>query len=421
MTRTGGLGTWAAALVAAILCAACAGVDSPTEEGPAPSVVVGVPLEEPQSTPDPQPPRVERVIERPVAGTPAAKAPRRAPVKAPPAIQVEPGQSASAINAALDWLTAVQKPDGSWDSGESSAMYSPGATGLAVLAFLGNGETPNSGTHKDSVKKGLDYLRSQQDAEGCIGSRHSQHFIYNHGYAALALTEAYGMTNSPLYRKDAQRAVDFVQFARNPYSGWRYGVRTGESDTAVTGLMIMVLKSGRLAGLQVDDQAFQGALKWVDKMTAPENGRVGYHMRGGMTARTKEAMDRFPAEHSEAMTAVGMLTRFFVGQKTASHELLRKGADLLLRRPPVWDTAAGSNDFYYWYWGTLSMAHVGGEQWRAWKGALQTAVLPNQRGPEAGDLAGSWDSVDAWSGEGGRVYSTAILCLAVEASERSIR
>jgi hypothetical protein len=57
---------------------------------------------------------------------------------------------------------------------------------------------------------------------------------------------------------------------------------------------------------------------------------------------------------------------------------------------------------------------VGGESWTTWNGAMKAAVVANQRPRDAGPAAGSWDPVDAWGEDGGRVYATAlmVLCLA---------
>lgn len=420
---------FAAALAGAVWAAGCAGTEAvtPEQDEPTPSVVTGGVepaadeiVEEPVA-------RAEPVPEPPAKRAPptTVKRPKRAgPLEPVPPATRDPEISAGttkAVEAALDWLAHVQSPDGSWPVLEGEDNYVPGVTGMALLAFLGAGETHQSGTHKDTVAAGLRYLKSIQDSEGCYGPRRSQHFMYNHGYATLAMSEAYGMSGSPLFKDSAQSGVNFILMARNPYMAWRYGVRDGDNDTTMTGLMVMALKSGKLAGLEVDDQAFRGALTWVDKMTDPEFGRVGYQVRGGQPARTMEAMDRFPADRSEAITAVGIVTRVFAGQDPKKNALIAKGADLLVAKPPVWAPNAGTHDYHYWYWGSVALYQVGGERWRSWKGALDGAVVPNQRKGDAEKLGGSWDPIDAWSNEGGRVYATATLCLALEISARYAR
>ena len=157
---------------------------------------------------------------------------------------------------ALRWLKNHQSPDGRWDSdgfdaqckmnhcdGGGEGTYDTGVTGLALLAFLGAGETHQSGSCRDTVRNGLKFLRDEQDSEGCFGPRTSQHFLYNHACAALAMTEAYGMTGSRVFKEPAQRGVGFVLKSKNPYLAWRYNFPPdGDNDTSVSGWMVMVLK-----------------------------------------------------------------------------------------------------------------------------------------------------------------------------------
>lgn len=55
----------------------------------------------------------------------------------------------------------------------------------------------------------------------------------------------------------------------------------------------------------------------------------------------------------------------------------------------------------------------------AWKKELDSAVLLNQRsGGTFCRYHGSWDPIDPWSPEGGRVYATAIICTSLLAATR---
>ncbi len=333
----------------------------------------------------------------------------------------------TAVDLALEWLKNHQSPDGHWDAdgfdtqcklnkcdGPGEAVYDPGLSGLALLCFLGAGETHQSGVYKETVKEGLKYLKNIQDSEGCFGARTALHMQYNHTCAALAMAEAYGLTGSRLFKDSAQRGVQFVQQSQNPYLAWRYGVRDGDNDSSVTGWAVMVLKSAKMAELEVDGGAFKGALAWIDKMTEPEFGRTGYQQRGGPPARTNEMMDKFPADQSESLTAVGVLTRIFSGGTAQSDEMITKGADLMVKKLPKWDTTAGTIDFYYWYYGSLAMFQVGGDHWKKWNEAMKTAIVDHQRVEPNRDEIGSWDPMDPWAPEGGRIYATTLNCLCLE-------
>jgi len=341
-------------------------------------------------------------------------------------------------------LAAHQSPDGRWEAagfqrwcdgkpqtegpdGLGLAQHDVGITGLATLAFLGAGYTQR-GDHpfRLTVSRALRYLRRVQDPEGFFGSRTGPHAIYNHATAALAVVEAYGMTESPLLRRPAQKALDQISAARNPYFAWRYGTRPGDNDTSVTGWMMMALKSAKLINasarergldplLAFDEEAFDGVRSWLDRVTDPDTGRVGYLERGSLPARPKAMLDAFPADRSESMTAVGVLARIFIGEDPKQSRLVQRGAALCGARLPLWDETTGDIDMYYWYYATLALHQVGGSSWRTWNEAMKGAILDHQRGDtDFCGFRGSWDPKGPWGGDGGRVYATALMALCLE-------
>ncbi|MCB9833025.1 MAG: hypothetical protein H6807_11180 [Planctomycetes bacterium] len=333
-----------------------------------------------------------------------------------------------AVDKGLEWLAKHQSTDGSWDAdgfmqngdpnlgplcdGKGNALYDVGVSGLALLCFLGAGETHKNGTYKKTVAQGLKWLRDSQDAEGCFGQKSVSNFTYNHAIGALAMAEAYGLTQSPLFKSYAEKGVAYVQQCQNPYKAWRYKEADGQNDTSVSGWMVMALKSGKSAGIEVDPTRFSWALDWIEEMTDQESGRTGYIRTGEPPVRETGKKEEFPAEESESLTAVGMLCRVFCGQDPAENSMIKLGADLLSKKLPVWDQAKGSIDMYYWYYGTLAMFQVGGEPWKKWNEAMNEAIIERQRSD--GNFSGSWDPKGAWGESGGRVYSTALMTLCLE-------
>ena len=352
-----------------------------------------------------------------------------------------------AVDYGLRWLAAHQSPNGSWSAsgfgtycngkpvtdksrmpdGAGKSQYDVGVTGLALCAFLGAGYT-HRGKHDfaRTVGLGLRYLKNVQDPEGCFGPRTNQQFIYGHAAAALAMVEVYGMTGSPIFKGSSQRALEFIALSRNPYMAWRYGVRPGDNDTSVSSWMIMPMKSAQIINadavargkpkpLVLDEAAFDGMRKWLDKMTDPETGRIGYQTRGSKTARPAEMMDRFPAEKSEAMTAAGLLARTFLGEDARKSPVMQKGFALLRSLPPVWNADDGSIDMMYWYKGALAAFQVGGETWNIWHEALAKQIVPTQRlDTDFCQYKGSWDPAGVWGPDGGRVASTALMTMTLE-------
>jgi len=317
------------------------------------------------------------------------------------------------VIASLQWLARHQNPDGSWHARQrcevcpdrGSAEHDPGLTGLALLAFVGAGYTHLSrDVHQgrcfgDTVKRAIQWIATHQDADGAIGPRDAKKFMYNHAICTLALCETYAITGSMLFKDAAQRAVTFLLAAQNPGKGWRYHSRSGENDASVTGWAVMALASARLCDLAVPRASLDGALALLRELT-DENGRTGYSWRGTAKVVIDGVNDGF--DHHEAMTAIALM----------SARLLRDGpkpdARLVASDPPAW--SPDELDFYYWYCGTLAL--VGTLHAGEWRKRLRAALLPRQN--RTGCLAGSWDPVDRWSSEGGRIYATAINALSLE-------
>jgi hypothetical protein len=336
-----------------------------------------------------------------------------------------------ALKDGLKWLKNHQSPDGYWDvdnywannvlggttcsDGAGNANQDVGVTGLALLAFLGDGHTMRDGIYKNVVTKGIKWLREQQDFEtGLIGEELGHTFLYDHGIASLAICEAYYFSKSPMIKTTAQKSINYISRARNPYGAWRYDVPpVGDNDTSVSGWMVFALKSAEDAGLKTDKEAYVGALNWFDEVTDQANGRVGYDSMGSVSSRVTGVNDNYPPEKGEAMTSVGLLCRFFLGQDPKDHDIMTKHADLLRKTPPVWDPEGFGCDMYYWYYGSYAMYQMGGKHWKDWNQELKPAVVDSQR-KESGDYKGSWDPVGPWGHSGGRVYSTALMVLCLE-------
>jgi hypothetical protein len=315
------------------------------------------------------------------------------------------------IRRGLGYLHGRQLPTGSfWAGGRKGSRHEVGVTGLALLAFLGAGETHKHGSFRATVKRGLRYLKQVQDPEGCIGPREGDRWIYGHALGALAMCEAYHLTRSPLFKQSAQRAVEFIQSCRNPGAAWRYGVRPGDNDTSVTAWMVLALASAKAAGLRVEEEAFAGARAFVESVTDPTTGRVGYSRPGEPPWRPRARAAAWPAERTESTTAMGILVRLLAGESPES-DVVRRGAWLLLRSPPAWDQRAGTIDPSYWLFGTLALSRVGGEDWDRWSEALRKAL---DRGSSTKPGHPPWRSGGVWGAEGGASYAPAVFVLLEE-------
>jgi hypothetical protein len=343
----------------------------------------------------------------------------------------------SAVMAALRWLARHQNSDGSWSasgfsrqcvnakcSGSGESDYDAGVTSLSLLAFLGAGYSQLSKDvvvdpavpgrelrFGEVVKRALQWLVAHQDPEGCVGERGTK-YLYNHTIAALALSEAYGMTSAPVLLEPAQKAISFVIASQNPGKGWRYSARGGDNDTSVTGWAVMALKSAELSGLHFPPSAYAGALAWLNEATE-QNGyyRVGYTQAGTGKVYVPGKNEQF--DHHESMSAVAVMSKIFINKK---RDASMTAANLLVSDLPAWKP--GKVDFYYWYYTSLALFQYDGPKgpfWSKWNEPMKNAIVPQQRTATSGCENGSWDpSADRWGFEGGRVYAVAINALTLE-------
>src|SRR6476660_6405603 len=87
----------------------------------------------------------------------------------------------------LEWLTKNQAKDGSWGK-----QYTLAVTSFACLSYLSVSDEPFDGDNGKALVKGLAFLMANQKDGTFATQGHS--WIHGQGFAALALSEAYGRT-----------------------------------------------------------------------------------------------------------------------------------------------------------------------------------------------------------------------------------
>jgi hypothetical protein len=346
--------------------------------------------------------------------------------------RIEPGgsvvESEDAIERGLVFLARHQRADGSWSlqgfPEGASLVSDTAATALAVMAFQGAGYNHRELAYHDVVARGLGFLLSRQKANGDLfvpldDSSNKSVWLYSHALAAIAVCEAYGMTQDAALREPAQRAVDFIVAAQQKVrGGWRYAPGVG-ADTSVSGWMTMALKSGELAGLSVSPSAYAEIVHWLD--TAQQSASAP-HLYCYNPYAPNSLEQRHGRMTSKTMTAVGLLMRLYTGWRQDDSNFGRGAAYLVANLPSEGNARQNERDTYYWYYATQVMAQAGGEKWQAWSERLQPLLVKSQ--VRRGDLAGSWDPLlpiaDRWGPQAGRLYVTAMNLLSLEVEWRKL-
>ncbi|MEC9036724.1 MAG: prenyltransferase/squalene oxidase repeat-containing protein, partial [Verrucomicrobiota bacterium] len=298
-----------------------------------------------------------------------------------------------AIIAGIEWLSKNQEENGRWDTKKfaAEANYDVGGTGLALLCYYGWGARHDRpGKYQNNVKRALSWLIKQQNNDGNLAVSGK---MYSHAIGAIALCEAYGITKDPEIKTVAEKAINYTISSQHPQrGGWRY--RPGQdSDTSVTGWQFMALHSARMAGIDVPDEPFELARRWLDFAGGGEHGGL-YGYKG-------------PNEISRAMVATGMFCRQLDLVPPTDPRMI-ESAQLLKNNPlrPV------NPDLYYIYYATLALYQHQGPIWHDWNNRLKQTLPSIQN--KTGKNAGSWDLSRLMTKGGGRVASTTLAILSLE-------
>lgn len=320
-----------------------------------------------------------------------------------------------AVSMALKWLAEHQdKNTGAWTlahgvvcnnqcdhSGRRQQSYNA-ATGLALLCFLGAGQTHMEGEYKEVVFKGLSFLIRNVKYQKGMGSwwvgsgSKGMDDMYAHGIATTALCEAFGMTRDPKLLEPAQAGVNFLAFAQNANTGgWHYAPG-GLGDTSVVGWQMMALKSASMSGLAVDINVVRKANLFLDAM-AWDNG-TSYHYD------FKKLASR--AGYNASCTAAACLCRMYSGMKK-DNEALQGMVEKFSKAGP------SKSSTYYNYYATQVMKQYGGEAWEKWNAKMRDQLVSTQS--QTGHSAGSWYWDDGHSTDSaGRFYTTCMATMILE-------
>lgn len=257
-------------------------------------------------------------------------------------------------------LLASQTPEGCWR--DRYGRY-PGVVGLALMALLAHGDNPNRGPYHEAIEKSLTFILKQQDsANGFIGDS-----MYNHGFATIALAEAYGVVDHEGVGLALKKATDLIltSQAQNPRGGWRYQPESKDADTTVSGAQMVALFAARNAGIPVADEAIERGLAFFLDCQNPGGG-FGYSS---------------PGSPNVPRTAIGLLVFALAHQREAegleqSYRYLTEDLDYRDQSYP----------FYYEYYMAQALFQWDPKVWEEWDRRNVSYLAQNQM-PD-----GSWKS-----------------------------
>ncbi len=258
----------------------------------------------------------------------------------------------------LRFLVSVQQKDGSFRASGTSDHYGsqPGVVGLAVVAMLAHGDDPNRGPYALAIRRGLNLiLKNQNGTTGYIGSS-----MYNHGFAALALAEAYGQVRDPRLGPALKKATELILNAqkRSRSNAWRYSPESTDGDTTVSGANLVALFAARNAGLGVPQESIDKALQFYVACQSSDGG-FGYTSASGS---------------NNPRTAIGAL--MFALAKKKQTEVFQGAMDYLKTN----EANAGYDHYYHYflYYAAQTYFHASPKLWEDWNAKNITQLKEKQ-------------------------------------------
>ena len=274
-------------------------------------------------------------------------------------VDIVPAELDIAYKKGLKFLASKQASDGSFSNNDNSYSKQPGITGICVLAFLAHGEDPEYGPYSKNIKQGIDFIVKQQGDNGYIGNS-----MYNHGFATLALAEAYGMIDDDRLAEVLKKSVALLTSSqdRNPKGAWRYKPSDTNADTTVAGCQLVALLAARNAGIPVPDKNIDKALAYLQSCRA-QNGGYGYTSKSGPKG---------------TLTAIGSLCLSLAKKKDD------KAFDTITNFLVTRSSGGGHHYLYYHeYYMAQALFHANEEEWQKWN-EKNTKIMTASQSPDGG-------------------------------------
>jgi len=301
-----------------------------------------------------------------------------------------------AVERGFAWLARSQSTDGSFGAGGFTRNAAISA--LAGIAFMQGGNLPGRGKYGVNVQRSLDFILNSCQESGLIASDQSHGPMYGHGFATLFLGEVYGMTGDEQVKEKLQKAVRLIQQSQNREGGWRYQPVPYDADISVTITQVMALRAARDAGIKVEKEVIDNAIRYVRNCQNADGG-FSYMARSGGGG----------GGSGFARSAAGVASLYYAGIYEGDD--VERGLKYLRQFNPA-PGKGGAPDveghyFYGHYYGVQAMFLAGGEYWAEFYPALRDQLIARQN-----------KTTGSWSGDVSEDYATAMALIILQMPNR---
>lgn len=341
--------------------------------------------------------------------------------QAPPLPDSGPTNEATraALSRGLDWLAQVasEQSDGSVPIGSAPESAPVAITALSALAWMaggsglgaGNEGDAGRGPHGPALVRAVDFLLSR--ADGSEGSETHGYIsdpgdalsrMHGHGFATLALAEAYGVSTRTTRGRRIEAAliaaIHRIEEAQHETGGWGYEPKSSLlHEGSITICIVQALRAARNSGLRVDTDVIGRAIDYVRK-SQKDDGSFKYSLADERS--------------SVALTAAAVSTLNATGDY--SSPIVQSGYEYLFRQASA--RASGESvEASGMEWPHYERLYVAQAYWQHADAAVFTRWFEEERLKllRAQSPDGSWES-----SRYGKSYATAMACLVLALPEQ---
>ena len=326
--------------------------------------------------------------------------------------------SERALQKGLEWLARNQGPEGNWNSNDL------GLVGMGALAFLSAGYLPGRGRYGNTVQRALNFVTRNAKPSGLLNISNAQRDMYNHGLAAFALGQAYGMTNDKVLSNVLDKSLKLISNTQAEDGGWDYRARRqGRGhDLSLVVMQAKALRGAMDSGLEVSPEVVGSAIQSVRRYYKSRSGKNG--LSNPKAAMLEAGQFTYSGGHGTlAMAACGVVCL----QECGQYADWRIGKNLDVIQAAIGrDSSPGARngklpceDAYTLYYVGQALYQVGGKRWRESYPRLRDYLVASQM-LNAGESAqdGLWRDHKRVGGQPGDLYGPAVACFVLAMPNR---
>jgi len=302
-----------------------------------------------------------------------------------------------AVDKGLEYLASKQETNGSFGSGFNS---NSGVVALAGMAFLSKGHTPGQGSHSENLDRCIKYILNSEQSNGLLNRGvKGNGVMYAHNISTLFLSECSGMVDPDTQDRldkvlaNATRLILSAQAVKKDkkhQGGWRYKPDSNDSDLSCSGWALMALRSARLNGAPVPDEAIKSAIEYVLRNHDRKTGSFGYTDPNG---------------HSDTLTGCGLLCLELSGFH-GTESTYRSGDFILKSYKQI---VGNGHEVYANYYNAQAMFQLGGKYWEKYAEWMYPHYISTQA------ANGSWPNTKI-----SPIYGTAMVVLSFSVPYRQL-